>query len=147
MKTKTLQVASALAWDLPASVSYQAGQELRATLNLTAPEAGNYYLLGFLFEQSGNVIQDTMFGVLLPEGGARARLIARTDGRAVIDCFRLEPAPKADGAIEAEELKIARWSGGEEPHTSQALRGPSAGRILEWHADAPRSGRAAVCAP
>jgi hypothetical protein len=72
MKTKTLQVASALAWDLPASVSYQAGQELRATLNLTAPEAGNYYLLGFLFDQSGNVIQDAMFGVLLPEGATYA---------------------------------------------------------------------------
>jgi len=72
MKTKELQVATALAWDLPTSVSYQAGQELRATLSLTASEAGNYYLLGFLFDQSGNVIQDTMFGVLLPEGATYA---------------------------------------------------------------------------
>lgn len=72
MKIKVLQVATALTWDLPASVAYQVGQELRATLSFTAPEAGNYYILGFLFDQRGDFIQNTMFGVLLPEGATYA---------------------------------------------------------------------------
>jgi hypothetical protein len=72
-----------------------------------------------------------------PEGGVPVRLLALTDGQAVLDCLRLEPAPRVGDATEAESLEIVRAQGGEAPHPSAPMRGPSAGRVLEWHASAP----------
>jgi len=57
-----------LSWDLRSPVTYQAGQELRLTLNFTAPEAGLYYLLGALFTPSLDYIPGSLFGIYVPEG-------------------------------------------------------------------------------
>ncbi len=74
-------------------------------------------------------------GVDMPAGGRRAKLIAATAGRAVIDCFQLRPAPATKDAIEAETLEIVSATGAE-PEVSAPMRGPSEGQILEWPATA-----------
>jgi len=69
-----------------------------------------------------------------PEGGAVCEVVALTGGRAVLDCVRLEPAPRVEEALEAEEVTVAEWRGGDPPAASTPVRGPSAGRVLEWRA-------------
>jgi hypothetical protein len=71
------------------------------------------------------------------EGGTVAQVVAQSDGRAVVDCLRLEPAPRVEGATEAESVEIASSRGGQPPHPSAPMRGPSGGRVLEWLAAAP----------
>jgi len=57
-----------LIWDLASPVSYQAGNELQLTLGFTAPDAGEYYLLGALFDANLDYLDGTLFGLLVPEG-------------------------------------------------------------------------------
>ncbi len=64
---QTLQNTN-LSWDLSGSPVYEAGSELEFMLTMKAPGAGRYYLLGALYDTSGNYIGDTLFGVLVPEG-------------------------------------------------------------------------------
>jgi hypothetical protein len=61
-----------LSWDLGSSVSYQAGMVLPLTLGFTAPYAGDYYLLGALFDANLDYIDGTLFGLLVPEGAETA---------------------------------------------------------------------------
>ena len=57
-----------LSWDITSPKKYTAGNVLALTLTFTAPEKGNYYLLGALYDSEGNYISGTLFGVLVPEG-------------------------------------------------------------------------------
>ncbi|MGQ9731416.1 MAG: glycoside hydrolase family 172 protein [Candidatus Zipacnadales bacterium] len=106
----------------------------------TAPEEGIAELglqvggmrLGVVNHPEAHIAE--LEAVLLPEGGDMAQLIVTTDGRAIIDCLRLEPAPKVENAIEAETVQIVGWVGTEVPCPSGALRGPSGGQMLEWRA-------------
>ena len=66
---QTLQNTN-LSWDLPGAPVYEAGSELEFTLTMKAPGAGRYYLLGALYDSSGNYISDTLFGVLVAEGSS-----------------------------------------------------------------------------
>ena len=102
-----------------ADLTLEVDGETLGTANRTAPNAAE------------------LDGVYLREGGQPARLLATTDGHAVIDCFQLQPAPRADGAIEAEDVEVVSAGGGEGAHPGKPFRGPSAGRILEWRAAAP----------
>ncbi|MCC7493018.1 MAG: DUF2961 domain-containing protein [Fimbriimonadaceae bacterium] len=73
--------------------------------------------------------------VVLPAGPNRLILTATAAGRVVVDALQLHPAPRAEEAMEAEELPARQTTGGGEPlHASGPLVGPSGGRILEWHA-------------
>lgn len=53
--------------DLVSPVTYDPGGVLEFELSFTAPEAGNYYLLGALYDSSRNYISGSLFGVLLSE--------------------------------------------------------------------------------
>jgi len=53
--------------DLVSPVRYNPGETLEFELSFTAPEAGNYYLLGALYDSGYNYISGSMFGVLLSE--------------------------------------------------------------------------------
>lgn len=57
-----------LEWSLPDSPFYPANVELETTLEITAPEAGVYYLLGALYTRDGSYMPGTIFGITVPEG-------------------------------------------------------------------------------
>lgn len=65
-------MADELSWDLTSPVTYAAGEALECTLAFTAPSDGKYYLMGMLYTAELVYIEGTLFGVLLPEGGAYA---------------------------------------------------------------------------
>ncbi len=111
-------------------------------LMVTAPEDG---LAEVSFEKDGKALPVTgrpqkgrleLDGVLLNGGDQQVKLVALTAGRAVVDCVQLLPAEKVSGAMEAEDMTVARVTGGEAPRASAPLRKASAGRILEWDAGA-----------
>jgi hypothetical protein len=75
-------------------------------------------------------------GVYLTHGERSLSLVAATEGRAILDCLQLEPAPRFSEAIEAEELSVVRTTGGAAaPHPSEPMVGTSAGRVLAFTAD------------
>jgi hypothetical protein len=109
---------------------------------LTAPEDG---LAEVSFESYGRVLTVAgrpgkgrleLEGTLIEKGDPRVKLVALTAGRAVVDAIQLLPARREGGAIEAEEIAGVRATGGEAPRPSAPLREASAGRFLEWRADA-----------
>ncbi|MBM3494602.1 MAG: DUF2961 domain-containing protein, partial [Armatimonadetes bacterium] len=74
--------------------------------------------------------------VVLDKKEIPAKFVGATAGRAIVDGLRLEPAPRAPRAMEAEDLTVVGVTqGAEAPHASPAIAGLSAGRVLEWHAD------------
>jgi hypothetical protein len=80
-------------------------------------------------------------GVFLAKGPQPVKLVAATEGRAIFDCVQLEPAPRFQDAVEAEELAVVRATGGAElPKPSAPLRGVSAGRVLTFHAGGAERG-------
>jgi hypothetical protein len=80
-------------------------------------------------------------GVYLDKGRHRVRLVALSEGRAVLDCIQMNRAQRASGAIEAEDLQVLRISeNAEKPHPSSPMLGVSAGRILQWRPTAPGQG-------
>lgn len=72
-------------------------------------------------------------GLLLPEGSHEMTLVASSAGRAIADCFQLEPATRAAGALEAEELRLVKTTGdASRPVASEPLSSVSAGRLLQF---------------
>ncbi|MCC6729348.1 MAG: DUF2961 domain-containing protein [Chthonomonadales bacterium] len=112
-----------------------------------APEAG---LAEVALEIGGERLRVTghpepnvaaLAGVSLPKGSRLARLVAVTDGRAVVDCIQLEPATRAANAIEAESLEVPATTGGApRPEPSAPWQGVSGGRFLEWRASGAGQG-------
>jgi hypothetical protein len=75
--------------------------------------------------------------VVLDKKEVPAKFVAATAGRAIVDGLRLGPVPRAPRAMEAEEMQVVGvTAGAEAPHPSPAMISASAGRILEWHANA-----------
>lgn len=70
-------------------------------------------------------------GIALKPGDHKVRLIAAGEGRAIVDCLQLEPAPREGGVMEAEEMEVAR-SSGSAPAPGDVTTGVSGGRVLQW---------------
>ena len=107
----------------------------------TAPEAGIAELslgregkrLPVASRPAPGVLQ--LGGVYLTRGANVFDLVATSPGRAILDCLQVEPAPRSSGAIEAEELAVARaTAGAPAPRPSDPLVGVSAGRVLAFEA-------------
>lgn len=108
----------------------------------TAPEDG---IADLTFENDGqpasilarphkNVLELT--GLFLTKGAHKVSLLATSEGHAIFDCLQLEPAHRDHDAIEAEEMSVARTTGGAAmPKPSVAIREASAGRVLDFHAE------------
>ncbi|WP_165223690.1 DUF2961 domain-containing protein [Aquisphaera insulae] len=131
-----------------------AGQKL-AELTLTVPSDGVYFpqlytapeagLAELSLEVGGRTLPikarpETrvleLGGLVLKKGEDAAALVAVTSGHAVLDCLRLQPAEKTAGAIEAEDMTIARAAGGAAPpRPGEPQVGVSSGRVLEFHAN------------
>ncbi len=80
-------------------------------------------------------------GLFLTKGDHSVALEAASAGHAIFDCLHVQPAPRFSEAIEAEELSVLRPTGGATtPHPSDPIAGVSAGRVLEFHADAMGQG-------
>jgi hypothetical protein len=108
----------------------------------TAPEAG---LADITLECRGRKLsirerpapnQLQLSSVYLEKGDHPVSFMAVTDGRAILDCFQLQPVARFSGAIEAEELSGIRPTGGARlPQPSEPLDGVSAGRVLEFRGE------------
>jgi len=113
----------------------------------TAPEAG---IADLSLESGGKPLSIKakprpgvleLGGLFLTKGEHSIGLVATTAGHAIFDCLQIEPAPRFSQAIEAEELSSVRATGGAtEPRPSDPISGVSAGRVLEFHADAVGQG-------
>ncbi len=91
-------------------------------------------VLPVVAKPQSNVLQ--LGGIFLSKGVHPVSLVAVGAGHAIFDCLRLEPAPRFSEAIEAEELRVVRATGGAaKPGPSDAIAGVSAGRLLEFRGD------------
>lgn len=108
----------------------------------TAPETGVAELsletggktLPLVAKPSSRELQ--LQGLFLTQGEHTMELVATTAGEALFDCLQLQPAPRFAEAIEAEELRIVRATGGGAvPQPSEPAEGVSAGRVLEFRAN------------
>lgn len=107
----------------------------------TAPEAGLAEIsllsgakpLAIVGRPEPRVLQ--LGAVFLAKGEHPVTLVAATAGHAIFDCFQLESVSRVQGAMEAEDLKVAGTTGGAAlPHPSEPLEGVSAGRVLQFQA-------------
>lgn len=58
--------------DKSSPVVYTAGEALDIVISFTAPEDGEYYLIGALYDSNFNFISGSMFGIILPTGATYA---------------------------------------------------------------------------
>ncbi|HEY5909629.1 MAG TPA: glycoside hydrolase family 172 protein [Verrucomicrobiae bacterium] len=108
----------------------------------TAPESGIAEIslktgdkaLAISARPGRNVLE--LGSVFLKKGEHPAALVAVTAGHAIFDCFQLESVPRVTGAIEAEDMRVLRATGGAaEPRPSEPIDGVSGGRVLTFHGD------------
>ncbi len=116
---------------------YTAPETDRAEITLQAGDKP----LAVSSRPEGNVLQ--LGPIMLNKGEHPVKLVALTGGHAIFDCVQLQSVPRFPGAIEAEELRVVRVTGGATmPAASEPMEGVSAGRVLEFHSE--RAGQGLV---
>jgi len=141
-RERAVDFGTVKAGDVPAEFRVAAKPGVYLPTIYTTPEEGAAELSLRVGERAVSVIGRpekrvaAVDAIEVGEEGTVAQLVAQSEGRAVVDCFRLEPAPRVEDAIEAESVEVVSSQGGQAPRPSAPMRGPSAGRVLEWLAAA-----------